>query len=247
MKQGANRAYAIPSPGGPVAAGRLPRADPRPRPRTRPATAGGRRRLQVPRRPDRRRQVHRRAWPARTTRPSSSRACSRSSSAKGLGAIDSKKPIGLYARINADDPQASEVVLLVPVASEDGLVSLLKNMPNLTVKDKDADGVYKVDVGQRPLPGLLPLRQRLRLRHRLQNKDAIAKDRLLAPDKVLPAQGTSLASLTIHADAIPEKYKDLAISRGGAGPGPGQAAGGAERDAGPQGVPPGRPRPGGGP
>ena len=54
---------------------------------------------------------------------------------RGLSAIDAKKPIGLYARINADDPQASEVVLLLPVVSEDGLVGLLKNIPNLTVQD----------------------------------------------------------------------------------------------------------------
>ncbi len=160
----------------------------------------------------------------------------------GPRAIDSKKPIGLYARINADDPQASEVVLLVPVASEEGLVSLIKNLPNLTLKDKDADGVYKVASDNFPLPVYFRFANDYAYAT-LQNKDSIAKDRLIAPEKVLPEQGTSLASLTIHADAIPEKYKDLGENRGGAGSGPGQAAGGAERDAGPQGVSPGRPRP----
>ncbi len=127
---------------------------------------------------------------------------------QGLRAIDSKKPIGLYARINADDPQASEVVLLVPVASEEGLVSLIKNLPNLTLKDKDADGVYKVVSDNFPLPVYFRFANDYAYAT-LQNKDSIAKDRLIAPEKVLPKQGTSLASLTIHADAIPEKYKDL--------------------------------------
>ncbi len=33
---------------------------------------------------------------------------------KGLEGVDPKKPIGLYARVNADDPQQSEVVVLIP-------------------------------------------------------------------------------------------------------------------------------------
>lgn len=127
---------------------------------------------------------------------------------RGLSAIDSKKPIGLYARINADDVQASEVVLLLPVASEDGLVGLLKNIPNLTVQDKDSDGVYKVVSDNVPLPVYFRIANKYAYAT-VQNKDAIAKDRLIAPDKVLPSHGTSLASLTVHADAIPEKYKDL--------------------------------------
>src|ERR1700722_9277809 len=45
---------------------------------------------------------------------------------KGLEGVDPKKPIGLYARVNADDPQQSEVVILVPVADEDALLNLLK-------------------------------------------------------------------------------------------------------------------------
>ncbi len=127
---------------------------------------------------------------------------------RGLSAIDAKKPIGLYARINADDPQASEVVLLLPVVSEDGLVSLVKNIPNLTVKDKDSDGVYKVVSDNFPVPVYFRFANDYAYAT-VQNKEAIAKDRLIAPDKVLPSQGTSLASLTVHADAIPEKYKDL--------------------------------------
>ena len=94
------------------------------------------------------------------------------------------------------------------MASEEGLVSLIKNLPNLTLKDKDADGVYKVASDNFPLPVYFRFANDYAY-VTLQNKDAIAKDRLIAPEKVLPEQGTSLASLTIHADAIPEKYKDL--------------------------------------
>ena len=128
---------------------------------------------------------------------------------KGLSAIDAKKPIGLYVRINGDDPQQSEAVLLLPIADEDALIDLIKKQNNLTLTDKDADGVYKVVPANLPLPIYFRFADKYAY-ITAQNKDAIAKDRLIAPDKVLPAQTTSLASLAIHGDAIPAKIKDLA-------------------------------------
>ncbi len=129
---------------------------------------------------------------------------------KGLDAIDAKKPIGAYARVNADDPQLSEGVVLLPVADEDALVGLVKKQDSLTVKE--TDGVYEVDVPGGEIP---PIYFRFANHYAyitIQNKDAIAKDRMIAPEKVLPAKSNSLASLTIHGEAIPAKYKDMAIS-----------------------------------
>ena len=101
--------------------------------------------------------------------------------------------------------------MLLPVADEDGLVSLLKNIPNLTVKDKDADGVYKVVADNLPVPIYFRFANKYAY-ITVQSKDGIAKDRLIAPEKVLPPRSTSLASLTIHGDAIPAKYKDMAVT-----------------------------------
>ncbi|HVS39591.1 MAG TPA: hypothetical protein VMS17_28800 [Gemmataceae bacterium] len=130
---------------------------------------------------------------------------------KNLSAVDSKKPIGLYVRINADDPQLSEAVVLVPVADEDGLIGLLKNFPSLTVDNKDADGVYKVMAENVPVPIYFRFANKYAY-VTAANKDAIAKNRLLAPTAVLPPQGTSLLMLAIHGDAIPAKYKDMAVT-----------------------------------
>ncbi len=130
---------------------------------------------------------------------------------KNLAAIDSKKPIGFYARLNADDVQQSEAVVLVPVTDPDGLIALLKNFPNLTVQDKDSDGVYQIQVQNVQVPLFLRFANKYAYLTAL-TKDGVAENRLLAPNKVLPAQGTSLVSLTIHGDAIPEKYKDMAVT-----------------------------------
>jgi hypothetical protein len=130
---------------------------------------------------------------------------------KGLEGVDPKKPIGLYARINADDPQQSEVVLLVPVADEDALLNLLKKQDKIKVEDKKADGTYQVNVENVPFAFFLRFANDYAYVTGV-SKAALAKDRLLAPGKVLPAKTTSLASVVLHMEQIPQKYKDLAIS-----------------------------------
>jgi hypothetical protein len=130
---------------------------------------------------------------------------------KGLEGVDPKKPIGLYARINADDPKASEVVLMVPVVDEDALLSLLKKQDKIKVEDKAEDGTYKINVESVPIPLFLRFANNYAYVTGRTNA-ALAKDRLLAPDKVLPAKTTSLASVVLHLEQIPEKYRDLAIT-----------------------------------
>ena len=130
---------------------------------------------------------------------------------KGLEGVDPKKPIGLYAKVNADDPQQSEVVVLVPVADEDALLALLKKQDKIKVEDKADDGSYQVNVENVPFPLFFRFANSYAYVTGL-TKAAIAKDRLLTPGKVLPAKTTSLASVVLHMEQIPEKYKDLAIS-----------------------------------
>ena len=38
----------------------------------------------------------------------------------------------MYVRVNPDDIQASEAVILVPIADEGGLIDLIKSQANLT-------------------------------------------------------------------------------------------------------------------
>jgi hypothetical protein len=130
---------------------------------------------------------------------------------KGLEGLDPKKPIGLYARVNADDPKASEVVLLLPVADEDALLNLLKKQDKIKVEDKAEDGTYQVNVENVPFAFFIRFANNYAYVTGVTNA-ALAKDRLLAPGKVLPGKTTSLASVVVRLDEIPQKYRDLGIS-----------------------------------
>jgi hypothetical protein len=130
---------------------------------------------------------------------------------KGLEGVDPKKPIGLYAKVNADDPQQSEVVVLVPVADEDALMALLKKQDKIKVEDKAKDGTYQVNVENVPFPFFIRFANDYAYVTGLTNA-AIIKEGLPAPGKVLPAKTTSLASVVLSLQEIPQKYKDLAIS-----------------------------------
>ena len=131
---------------------------------------------------------------------------------KGLEGIDPKKPIGLYVRINEDDPTKSEGVVLVPVVDEDALITLLKKQDKLKVGAKDADGVYPVAVeGLDKVPFYFKFANKYAYITGL-TKTALAKDRLIAPNKVLAGKTTSLAAIILHVDAIPQTYKDMAVT-----------------------------------
>ena len=119
--------------------------------------------------------------------------------------------MGLYARINEDDPQKSEVVMLLPIADKEAFVKLLKRQDKIQVEKQADDGSYQVNVESIPFPLYL------RFAHHYAyvtgpTKAGVDKDRLLAPDEVLPEKTKSLASFVLHVDQIPEKYKDAAVS-----------------------------------
>ena len=130
---------------------------------------------------------------------------------KGLEGVDPKKPMGLYVRINGDDPTKSEGVVLVPVADEDALIDLLKKQDTLKVGAKDSDGIYQVTAEGAPVPFFLKFANKYAYITAMA-KAALAKDRLIAPNKVLSGKTTSLAAIVLHVDAIPQTYKDMAIT-----------------------------------
>ena len=130
---------------------------------------------------------------------------------KGLEGVDSKKPMGLYARISEDDPQKSEAVLLLPIVDEDAFLKLLKRQDKLKVEDKADDDTYQINAENVPVPIFIRFANGY-VYATGPTKAGVAKDRLLAPDKVLPANSTGLVSLVLHGDQVPAKYKDAAVS-----------------------------------
>ena len=130
---------------------------------------------------------------------------------KVLDVINTKEPMGLYATLATSDPHDS-MVLLVPVKDEKALLELLSNFS--LKAEKGEDGIYKmtVPIGHSSDP----------IYFRFANKyvyvackkpDALAKGKLLDPAKLLAADPTAVASLTLHIDQVPDKVKEEAIEK----------------------------------
>jgi hypothetical protein len=128
---------------------------------------------------------------------------------KGLAGIDTKRPLGMYATINADNPQQSQAVILVPISDEKAFLDLLTglNFP----ADKGDDDVYSVQAPGVPVPIYFRFANRYAYATAL-NKGAIDKANLLDPAKLLPPGGTGVASASVRIDRIPDNLKQLALS-----------------------------------
>jgi len=125
---------------------------------------------------------------------------------KGLEGIDTKRPIGFYARISPKF-QDSAAVVLIPVTDEATVLDYLKRLDIKAEKDND---IYKVGI-----PNTL-----FSAYFRFANKylyitaafpAMIAKANLLDPESVLAGDKGDLLTLTVNADQIPEHYKGLAM------------------------------------
>jgi hypothetical protein len=129
---------------------------------------------------------------------------------QGLKGIDMKRPIGIYGDIGAMGIDSTSV-LLVPVADEKAFLALLEN---LNIKaDKDADGVYSVNVDN-PLVGQAYFRFANKYVYAtIRDKEAIAPAKLLKPEQVLPADSTGVMSLALRIDKIPDNLKDLFLTQ----------------------------------
>jgi hypothetical protein len=125
----------------------------------------------------------------------------------GLKGIDPKKPLGLYARLNAKDLERSEAVFLAPVADEKAVLDLLTGQG--FKPEKGADGVYKIAVPSVPYPLYFTFADKYV--YVAPDKAPLAKERRLAPEAVLPAESSSLLSVSARLDQVPDKYKDAAL------------------------------------
>jgi hypothetical protein len=127
----------------------------------------------------------------------------------GLEGIDTKKPIGLYARMG-NDLNSMAAVLMVPVSDEKALLKLLENINYKAVRNKD--GVYIIQQEQ------LPVEIGFRLANgyayvTAMNLDAIDKGTLIPPAKIFAKSGQALVSGSLRIDQIPQTFKDLFLQK----------------------------------
>src|SRR5439155_21136386 len=123
-------------------------------------------------------------------------------------AIDFTRPLGLYGTINADKPEDSTGIIMVPVADEKALLDLLANFQMMP--DKGEDGVYTV---QAPFPPI-PIYFRFANKYvyiTAQNKSGVAKENILDPAKVLALGKAATFSALFRFDQIPDDVKQMAV------------------------------------
>jgi hypothetical protein len=128
---------------------------------------------------------------------------------KGIEGIDVNHPIGLYANLTPE-VTSSPVVLLVPIADEESILTALKTRANLEIK-KGNDGVYETTPPNMPMT----------LYFRFANKYAYitANDPQNIDTKTLPkpeavlsgGKAESLVSAIVRLDRLPEQMKRLAL------------------------------------
>lgn len=129
--------------------------------------------------------------------------------AGSLAGFDTRKPFGLYA-VLTQVPTDSPVVLLLPVADQDAVLTLLKQQLGLDPK-KGEDGIYSVSVPNVPRTVYFRFANKYAYVTAV-NKDALATDKLVAPEQVVSG-GEGLASLSLHFDRIPEGYKQIVVTQ----------------------------------
>ncbi len=127
--------------------------------------------------------------------------------------IDVKRPFALYGDISPG-LQDSPVVLLIPIADEKAFVGLLDGFGIKAEKDKD--GVYTIDnIPGAPIPVTVYFRFANKYAYvSVMEKGNIAEKKLLKPEVVLPKAGdTSLVSLSLRFDGLPDIFKQIALGQ----------------------------------
>jgi citrate lyase gamma subunit len=132
---------------------------------------------------------------------------------KGLDGIDTKRPLGVYATLDANaNPENSTAVVLVPVSDEKAFLSLLESLG--AKASKEDDGIYAVSHPSMPLP--IPIYLRFANQYAnitVRDKAALGADQLLAPDAALPAEQPSTLSAFIRLADIPSAVKQIVIAQ----------------------------------
>lgn len=126
---------------------------------------------------------------------------------KGIEGLDVKNPIGLYAALNADNPNASPIVGLIPVADKDALLDALKARAMLEIKEKD--GLYETTVPM--VPAAIFFRFANGYAYVSNQPESLDPKTLPKPADVLGGKAEHLASATVRLDRLPAQLKTMAL------------------------------------
>ena len=125
---------------------------------------------------------------------------------KGIEGLDVKNPIGLYATISGDNPTASPVVALVPIADKETFLNALKTRAMLEVKEKD--GLYETTAPNVPFP--IHFRFANDYAYISNQPESIDPKTLQKPADIL-GKSDKLVSATVRIDRLPEPMKTMAL------------------------------------
>jgi hypothetical protein len=125
---------------------------------------------------------------------------------KGIEGLDVKNPIGLYASISADNPTASPVVALVPVADKDTFLNALKMRAMLDIKEKD--GLYETMAPNVQFP--IYFRFANDYAYVSNQPESIDPKTLPKPADVL-GKSDKTVSATVRIDRLPDQMKKMAL------------------------------------
>jgi len=125
-------------------------------------------------------------------------------------AIDFTRPIGMYGKINADNPLDSAGVLLVPILDEKPLLDLLGSVG--MTPEKGEDGIYSVQAPFPPIPVYFRFANKYAY-ITAQNKSGVDKENILDPAKVLALSKAATFSALFRLDQIPDSLKQMAVGQ----------------------------------
>lgn len=127
---------------------------------------------------------------------------------KGIEGIDVKNPIGLYGTLTAGGTD-SPVVVLIPVADEEALLSALKDRAMLEIK-KNKDGVYETTPPNSPMTVYFRFANKYAY-VTVNDPENIAEKTLPKPADVLGGKATDLVAITARLDRLPDQMKKAAL------------------------------------
>jgi len=126
---------------------------------------------------------------------------------KGFEGLDLKKPVGAYA-VLADKVEDSTVVLMIPVADEDGVVAFLTNKANVELKKDEKTGVYTAAHPSLPDTAYLRFADGY-LYATLRSADGVGKDKLITPKAFFADKTAGVVSAAVHFDRIPADLRKM--------------------------------------
>jgi hypothetical protein len=127
---------------------------------------------------------------------------------KGLGGLDTTKPMGLYGYLGPGGID-SQAVILLPIRDEKAFTDKIESFG---LKPEKADGgAWKLDIEQIPFAPVYFRFANKYVYATVRDLDVLDKDRLLDPATVLA--GSGFASAVINLDGIPKELKEMALAQ----------------------------------